>query len=55
MIFRMNGDPMSDPSICGELTRFDNDPLRAVERKLVIGSLALGIGLLTLLGLIAHL
>ena len=45
---------MSEVSYSAELTKTDNDPLQGVERKLVIFTLAFGIGLLTLLGLFAH-
>ena len=46
---------MSDNELKQELNRFGAEPLLAVERKLIIGSLALGLVLLVVLGLLARL
>lgn len=46
---------MSKTALKQELHRIGADRLLAVERKLIIGSLALGLALLAVLGLLARL
>ena len=45
---------MSETELKQELNRFGAEPLLAVERKLIISSLALGVVLLAVLGLLAR-
>ena len=46
---------MSETELKQELNRFGAEPLLPVERKLIIGSLTLGVVLLVVLGLLARL
>jgi hypothetical protein len=42
------------PDLSRELSRMETEPLLAVEKKLIAGSLILGVLLLVILGLVAH-
>ena len=45
---------MSDTQLKQELNKFGAEPLLAVEKKLILGSLTLGVVLLAILGLLAR-
>ena len=42
------------PDLAREMSRMEAEPLLAVEKKLIAGSLILGVLLLVILGLMAH-
>jgi hypothetical protein len=45
---------MSDNNLKQELNRFGAEPLLPVEKKLIVGSLVLGLVLLVVLGVVSH-